>query len=152
MADTIKFSTSKAVAQRIYPDRVAVDLAKRTVSISGDRVTAIQCLKAAGDLRLELTRAQIVQIELSPIVAFGKPYDFVRRRKESPVRPIVAAFEVGFDLLVDDIAHLAAGRICDTQCCALVISRRRNERELRVVGAPQDISEGTVTFDVIAKR
>jgi len=55
MADIIKFSTSKAVAQRIYPDRVAVDLAKRTASISGDRVTAIQGLKAAGDLRLELT-------------------------------------------------------------------------------------------------
>lgn len=55
MADIIKFSTSKAVAQRIYPDRVVVDLAKRTVSISGDRVTAIQGLKAAGDLRLELT-------------------------------------------------------------------------------------------------
>jgi hypothetical protein len=55
MGDVVRFSTEKAVSQKVYPDKVTVNLEKRTVSISGDRVTAIQGMKAAGDLRLELS-------------------------------------------------------------------------------------------------
>jgi hypothetical protein len=55
MGDVVRFSTEKAVSQKVYPDKVTVNLEKRTVSITGDRVTAIQGLKAAGDLRLELS-------------------------------------------------------------------------------------------------
>ena len=51
----VRFSTEKNVSQRVYPYSIKVDLDKRTVSISGDRITEIQSLKAAGDLKLELT-------------------------------------------------------------------------------------------------
>lgn len=51
-----RFSTEKLVSQRVYAaDGLKVDLAKKTVSISGDRITSIQGMKAAGDLRLELS-------------------------------------------------------------------------------------------------
>lgn len=51
-----RFSTEKLVSQRVYAtDGMKVDLSKKTVSISGDRITSIQGMKAAGDLRLELS-------------------------------------------------------------------------------------------------
>ena len=55
IANVAKFSMEKLVSQRVYPDKIEVDLSKRTVLITGDRVTAIQGLKAAGNLRLELS-------------------------------------------------------------------------------------------------
>jgi hypothetical protein len=54
IANVAKFSTEKAVSQRVYPEKIEVNLDKKTVFITGDRVTAIQGLKAAGNLRLEL--------------------------------------------------------------------------------------------------
>ncbi|MCM2279259.1 MAG: hypothetical protein NDJ89_14385 [Oligoflexia bacterium] len=54
VANVAKFSTEKAVAQRVYPEKIDVSLERRTAVITGDRVTAIQGLKAAGSLRLEL--------------------------------------------------------------------------------------------------
>lgn len=54
MANVIQFSVEKGVEQRIYPVDVEVDLKKEVVALTGDRVTSIQGLKAAGDLRLEL--------------------------------------------------------------------------------------------------
>ncbi|HXH30971.1 MAG TPA: hypothetical protein VNJ01_09180 [Bacteriovoracaceae bacterium] len=50
-----KFSTEKAVSQVIYPAVVKVNLAKKTVNITGDRITSIQGMKAAGDLNLEIS-------------------------------------------------------------------------------------------------
>lgn len=55
IAGVIKFSLEKDVSQRAYADKILVDLEKRTASISGDRVTVIQGMKAAGDLRMQLT-------------------------------------------------------------------------------------------------
>ena len=54
-ANVVKFSVEKAVSQRVYPDKIMVSLEKKTVAISGDRFTAIQGLRAAGELKLELT-------------------------------------------------------------------------------------------------
>lgn len=54
IAEVIKFSMEKNVLQRAYANQVLVDLDKRVALVVGDRVTAIQGLKAAGDLRLEL--------------------------------------------------------------------------------------------------
>lgn len=51
----VRFSTEKQVSQKVYPEKMSVNLEKKTVSISGDRITAIQGIKAAGDLRLELS-------------------------------------------------------------------------------------------------
>ena len=55
IANVARFSTEKQVSQRVYPEKMTVNLEARTVSISGDRITAIQGLKAAGDLKLELS-------------------------------------------------------------------------------------------------
>lgn len=55
IASVVKFSVDKLVSQRVFPDKIVVNLEKKTVSIFGDRITAIQGLKAAGDLKLELT-------------------------------------------------------------------------------------------------
>jgi len=55
VANIARFSTEKLVSQRVYPERLNINLEKRTVSIAGDRITAIQGIKAAGDLRLELS-------------------------------------------------------------------------------------------------
>ncbi|MGE3263190.1 MAG: hypothetical protein AB7K68_15525 [Bacteriovoracia bacterium] len=54
MQNVIRFSVDKIVAQRAYPVEIRVDLKKGIAVIEGDRITSIQGLKAAGDLRLEL--------------------------------------------------------------------------------------------------
>lgn len=54
-AEVIRFSTEKGVLQRAYPSQILVDVDKKVALVVGDRVTAIQGLKAAGDLRLELS-------------------------------------------------------------------------------------------------
>lgn len=55
VANVAKFSTEKIVSQKIYPEKIEIDLKKQTALITGDRVTSIQGLKAAGNLKLELT-------------------------------------------------------------------------------------------------
>lgn len=55
MQNVVRFSAEKIVAQRAYPFEIQVDLKKNIVVLRGDRITTIQGLKAAGDLRLELT-------------------------------------------------------------------------------------------------
>lgn len=66
VVNVARFSTEKLVAQRVYPENMKVDLAKKTVSISGDRITSIQGMKAAGDLRLELSFESGPRTESNP--------------------------------------------------------------------------------------
>jgi len=54
MQNVVRFSTERIVTQRIYPIDIEVDMKKGVVMILGDRITIIQGLKAAGDLKLEL--------------------------------------------------------------------------------------------------
>ena len=54
-AEVVRFATEKGVLQRAYPNQISVDLDNKIALVVGDRVTAIQGLKAAGDLRLELS-------------------------------------------------------------------------------------------------
>lgn len=54
MASVVKFSLDRDVLQRVYPTDMKVDLKSQTVFITGDRVTSIQGLKAAGNLNLAL--------------------------------------------------------------------------------------------------
>lgn len=49
-----KFSIEKIVSQRVYPQNIEVNLIKKTALVTGDRITTIQGLKAAGNLKLEL--------------------------------------------------------------------------------------------------
>lgn len=55
VAKVTRFSTEKIVTQTIYPEEMKVDLQQKTVSVLGDRVTSIQGMKAAGDLKLEIS-------------------------------------------------------------------------------------------------
>ncbi|MGE3974767.1 MAG: hypothetical protein AB7F59_09610 [Bdellovibrionales bacterium] len=55
VTNVAKFSTEKLVSQRVYPEVMEVNLKNKTVFVKGDRVTDIQGLKAAGNLRLELS-------------------------------------------------------------------------------------------------
>ena len=64
--NVIRFSLEKQVSQRVYGNSFVVDMEKKVVRIAGDRITAIQNLKAAGDLKLELA------------------FDFGDRTKENP--------------------------------------------------------------------
>lgn len=61
-----KFSIEKEVSQRVYPDKIEIDLDKKSVLISGDRITSISGLRAAGSLNLVLE------------------YDFGARTKSNP--------------------------------------------------------------------
>ncbi len=55
VASVAKFSTEKIVSQKVYAEKIEIDLARKTAFITGDRVTTIQGLKAAGNLKLELS-------------------------------------------------------------------------------------------------
>lgn len=55
VANVAKFSVDKVVSQRVYSSDIKVDLKSQTALITGDRVTSIQGLMAAGNLKLELT-------------------------------------------------------------------------------------------------
>ncbi len=54
-SNVARFSIEKSVSQRVFTNKILVNLSKRSVSVSGDRITEIQGLKAAGDLKLELS-------------------------------------------------------------------------------------------------
>lgn len=66
VAKVIKFSTEKLVSQKIYPEKIDVSLEKKTVFITGDRITTIQGMKAAGNLRLELSFESGPRTEKNP--------------------------------------------------------------------------------------
>lgn len=55
VSNVAKFSIDKVVSQKVYPSDIKIDLKNQTALITGDRVTSIQGLKAAGNLKLELT-------------------------------------------------------------------------------------------------
>jgi hypothetical protein len=50
-----KFAIEKGVTQRIFPETISVSIPNKTVRVLGDRITSIQGLKAAADLKLEFT-------------------------------------------------------------------------------------------------
>ena len=51
----IKFSKERLVSQSAYANKIEINLTKQTAFIAGDRITSIQGLKAAANLRLELS-------------------------------------------------------------------------------------------------
>lgn len=61
-----KFSTDRQVSQKVYPSTIEINIEKNTALITGDRVTAIQGLKAAGNLKLELTYESGPRTEMNP--------------------------------------------------------------------------------------
>lgn len=55
MANIIHFSLEKQVAQKVYPSNIEINIKDGTALVTGDRVTSIQGLKAAGNLKLQLS-------------------------------------------------------------------------------------------------
>lgn len=78
MQNVVRFSTERIVTQRIYPVDIEVDMKKGVVMILGDRLTSIQGLKAAGDLKLELAFESGPRVEKNP---WGI---YISREKEYP--------------------------------------------------------------------
>ncbi len=78
MAAVIKFSSERMVAQRVYPDKIQIDIEKGAALINGDRITVIQGMKAAGDLKLELS------FESGPRTAANPWGIYISKEKENP--------------------------------------------------------------------
>lgn len=54
MQETIKFVKDRSVVQRVYTNKIEVNLKARTVTVSADRITEFDSLKAATILRTTL--------------------------------------------------------------------------------------------------
>lgn len=54
MADVLRFAIEKDVSQRAYPEQIKISYKDGTALILGARVTSIQGLKTAGDLKILL--------------------------------------------------------------------------------------------------
>lgn len=77
--EVIKFAAEKIVLQRAYPAQIVVDLEKKLALVIGDRITAIQGLKAAGDLQLELSFESGPRTRENPWGIY-----FVREKENTP--------------------------------------------------------------------
>ena len=69
---------------------------------------------AAGDPALEPAGPQVVEVEVPPVVALGKPDHLVRRGQHVPVDHAEPGLEEGLDRLLHYVANDARLRICHT--------------------------------------
>ena len=53
--NVVKFSVDKQVTQKIFPEQVSINIEGKKAIVTGTRVTAIQGIRAAGDLKIELS-------------------------------------------------------------------------------------------------
>ena len=63
--------------------------------------------RTARDLILELAGVDVIQIKMTPVVAFREPDEFVRRRKITPVHTTVPRLEEVRCMFVKNLAHIA---------------------------------------------
>src|SRR6266568_8046349 len=82
---------------------------------------------AAGDFALELSRREIVEIELTPVIALGEPDHFIRGRESAPVHSAVTGLVLRRHVFPKDIAHAAGRGVGNTEYLVLVIARCRDE-------------------------
>ena len=66
VAEVTKFVTEKSVSQKVYPSSLEVSLKQGLIRVSGERITTVQGLKAASDLKLELTFISGERSEANP--------------------------------------------------------------------------------------
>src|SRR5436190_12851074 len=84
---------------------------------------------ALRNLVLQPSRYCIVEIEMAPVVALGKPDHFMRGRQVTPVPLVLARLEVVRHFLFEHVAH-RTGQVSDAHLRLFVIARRGNEGEL----------------------
>src|SRR2546425_6170453 len=107
---------------------------------------------AAGDLILQPARRRIVEIQMTPIVALGKPNHFVRSRHVVPVDPTLARLVLRHRFLFEYIANGAGCSVSNAKLRVFVIARCRNERELCTVTAPLHVGPlATAAYEVVAE-
>src|SRR5207248_11726085 len=95
---------------------------------------------AARDRLLLAPGLQVVQIQVSPVVALGEPDHFARARQVAPVDRAVARLEKRLRFFLEDLADRAGRRVGHAQLLAAVIARGRDERDRRPVGAPLHVA------------
>ncbi|HXH75398.1 MAG TPA: hypothetical protein VNJ08_10565 [Bacteriovoracaceae bacterium] len=66
MAGVVKFSKEKMVSQKVYPEVIEVNLAKKVAFVRGDRITAFQNIRATGELKLTLYFESGMRTEKNP--------------------------------------------------------------------------------------
>src|SRR5687768_13030386 len=76
-----------------------------------------------GDSAFELSAGEVVQVQMSPIIALREPQHLVRRPGDVPVLAVAPRLEVRRDALLEDIAYRARARVGNAQLRHLVIAR-----------------------------
>lgn len=66
MANVIQFSEEKKVVQKVYPENIKINLETKTALVTGERITIIQGIRAAGSLRTQLSFEFGPRTELNP--------------------------------------------------------------------------------------
>ena len=108
---------------------------------------------AGSDLVFQFARRQIVKIQVAPIVALGKPNDFVRTRQVAPVHPPPAGFVLRRGRFFEYVAHRSSRSIGHTQLLMFMIARGRNECQVRAVRAPLHVVPiAAPAFHVVAQE
>ena len=77
---------------------------------------------AARDSMLFAPGRQVVQVEMSPVLAFGKPDHFVGGGHVPPIHRAISGFKEGRDLLFENVADITAFRVGDAKVLLLVIA------------------------------
>src|SRR6266550_8001272 len=108
----------------------------------------------AGDLRLQPTGGEVVQIKLTPVVALREPDHLVRRGQSAPIGHSVARLVLGGYVFAEYVANCSGRSIGDAQHLVLVIARCRHECDARSIGIPLHVGPtiGATADDVIAQR
>ena len=102
---------------------------------------------------LEGAGCQIIQIEVYPVVTLRPPDELIGRRENAP--QILGQRRVA-DLrcaaLLEQRPHLARPGVRHPEPRVLVISGARDERQMRSIGVPLHVADGTAAGDVIGHR
>src|SRR6202044_18621 len=88
---------------------------------------------------LQLSRACVVQIQVSPVLALREPQNFLSLGEITPVHMVIPALEESWYRLCERIANRAGGRIRYAHRFYFVIARGRNKRQRLPIGSPLHI-------------
>ena len=148
MFDAIEV-TEVRVAPLLAADADEIQLAVLLVHAQQLRDVAV----AGGDRVLLAPGLQVVQVELAPVVALGKPDHLVRARQVPPVHRAVARLEERLGLLFQHVADRRRSRH-RPRAAARAGDRARSTRTPRVdaVGAPLHVAPLAAARHVVAQR
>jgi hypothetical protein len=94
---------------------------------------------------------QVVKIQVTPVVALGKPDDLVRRRQIAPVDCAIARLVERLGLLLHHLADDTRGCVGHTHLLAPVIPRGRDECHRGAVRTPLHVAPLAAARHVVAQ-